>query len=66
MPVVMTKEFACKDIGMSCGFKASAKTEEELMPKIAQHAKEVHKMDPIPPETVQKVKAAIKEKKGWF
>ncbi len=62
----MTKEFACKDIGMSCGFKASAKTEAELMPKIAQHAKEAHKMDPIPPETVQKVKAAIKDKKGWF
>ena len=66
VPTDMTKEFACKDIGMSCGFKASAKTEEELMPKIVQHAKEVHKLDPIPAETVQKVKAAIKEKKGWF
>ena len=62
----MTKEFACKDIGMNCGFKASAKTEEELMPKIVQHAKEAHKLDPIPPETVQKVKGAIKDKKRWF
>ncbi|MDG7006674.1 MAG: DUF1059 domain-containing protein [Nitrososphaerota archaeon] len=62
----MTKEFACKDIGMDCGFKASAKTEEELMPKIAQHAKAAHQLDPIPAETALKVKAAIKDKKGWF
>ena len=51
---------------MNCGFKAKAKTEEELMPKIVQHAKEAHKLDPIPAETAQKVKAAIKDKKGWF
>jgi predicted small metal-binding protein len=62
----MAKEFVCKDIGMNCGFKASAKTEEELMPKIAQHAKEAHQLDPVPAETLQKIKAAIKEKKGWF
>ena len=62
----MAKEFACKDIGMDCGFKASASSELELMPKIVQHAKEAHKLDPIPAETVQKVKAAIKDKKGWF
>lgn len=62
----MTKEFACRDTGMDCGFKARAKTEEELMPKVVQHAKEVHKLDPIPADVAQKVKAAIKEKKGWF
>lgn len=62
----MTREFACKDIGMDCGFKARGKTDDELMPKIAVHAKEAHKLDPIPAETMQKVKAAIKEKKGWF
>ncbi len=62
----MTKEFACRDIGLDCNFKASAKTQEGLMPKIAQHAKEAHRLDPIPPETLQKVTAAIKDKKGWF
>jgi predicted small metal-binding protein len=58
-------EFACKDIGMQCGFSAEAKTQDELMQKIAQHAKEAHNMTEIPPETLQKVKGAIK-KKGWF
>ncbi|MGC8516863.1 MAG: DUF1059 domain-containing protein [Candidatus Acidifodinimicrobium sp.] len=62
----MKYEFACKDIGMDCGFKASAKTKEELMPKIAAHAKEKHGIDPIPPDLMQKVQAAIKEKKGFF
>jgi len=58
-------EFACKDIGMQCGFSAEAKSQDELMQKIAQHAKEAHNMTEIPPETLQKVKGAIK-KKGWF
>jgi predicted small metal-binding protein len=62
----MAKEFVCRDIGMDCGFKTSAKTEEELMPKVMEHAKAAHQLDPIPPEIAQKVKAAIKDKKGWF
>ena len=43
----MAKQFACKDIGMNCGFKTEANNEEELMVKIAQHAKEVHNMSQI-------------------
>jgi predicted small metal-binding protein len=50
--------FAC--IGKDCKFEASAATEAELMTKIAEHAKTVHKMDPIPPDIMVKVKAAIK------
>jgi predicted small metal-binding protein len=63
---LMAKEFACKDIGMNCGFKAKAKTEEELLTQIAKHAKEAHNMNEISPEVMQKVKASIKDKKGWF
>jgi predicted small metal-binding protein len=53
--------FVCKDIGMDCGFKASAPTEAELMTKIAEHAKSVHNIDKISPELMDKVKKAIKE-----
>ncbi|EFD93205.1 MAG: Protein of unknown function DUF1059 [Candidatus Parvarchaeum acidophilus ARMAN-5] len=60
----MKYTFACKDIGLDCGFKTDAKTKEELMPKIAAHAKEKHGMDTIPPDVMKKVQAAIKEKKG--
>ncbi len=48
-------------IGLACGFQASAPTEAELMTKIAAHAKTAHKMDPIPPDVMVKVKAAIKK-----
>ncbi len=57
----MAKKFACKDIGMSCGFEARANSEQELMGKIAAHAKKVHNMSEIDPATMAKVKAAIKE-----
>jgi len=53
--------FACKDIGMDCGFTAKDKNKDNLMKKIAKHAKEVHKIDPIPPDLAQKVQNAIKE-----
>ncbi len=62
----MKYTFACKDIGMNCGFKTEAKTKEELLPKIAAHAKEKHNMDTIPHDVMEKVNAAIKEKKGLF
>jgi predicted small metal-binding protein len=53
--------FKCKDIGMSCGFEASAKTEDELMKKIAEHASKAHNMKTIPPDVMDKVKKAIKK-----
>ena len=53
--------FACKDIGMACGFEAKAATEPELMKKIAEHAKAVHKMDTIPPDIMAKVQKAVKK-----
>jgi len=47
---------------MDCGFKAAAATEAEVMAKIAEHAKSVHKIDKISPELMNKVKNAIKNK----
>ena len=51
--------FVC--IGKDCKFETSAPTEGELMTKIAEHAKTAHKLDPIPPDMMVKVKAAIKK-----
>ncbi|MGC8676498.1 MAG: DUF1059 domain-containing protein [Candidatus Micrarchaeia archaeon] len=53
--------FACKDIGMDCGFTATANSEEELMAKIAEHARTAHNMQSIDDATMAKVKAAIKK-----
>jgi len=54
--------FKCKDLGMKCDFEATAKTEEELMKKITEHATKVHNMKPpFPLDMMQKVKKAIKK-----
>jgi predicted small metal-binding protein len=53
--------FSCKDIGMACEFRASAPTEAELMKKIADHGKAVHKMERVPPDIAAKIKKAIRK-----
>ena len=53
--------FRCADFGMPCKFEATARIEPEPMQKIAEHAKSVHKIDPIPPDLLVKVKKALKK-----
>ena len=55
--------FRCRDIGVSCEFEATAKTEDELMKKIAEHARKAHNMKTIPPDVMAKVKKTIKSNK---
>jgi predicted small metal-binding protein len=53
--------FKCKDIGMECGFETKAKTKEDLMPKIVEHAKSAHNITEITPDLKTKVDGAIKK-----
>jgi predicted small metal-binding protein len=53
--------FKCKDIGMDCPFETTAKTNEELMQKIATHAASVHGIKDVPPDLMVKIKGAIKK-----
>jgi predicted small metal-binding protein len=39
---IMTKSLSCADVGADCNWSATAETEEELMKKVAEHAKEAH------------------------
>lgn len=57
----MTKEFACKRIGMECGFTTTAESETELMKKVAEHAKSAHNMNSIDSATMEKIKKAIRD-----
>lgn len=59
----MTKEIRCRDVGVDCDWVASGETEEEIMKKVAEHAKKDHGMDEIPEELVQRVRAAIHTQK---
>jgi predicted small metal-binding protein len=58
---IMALSLACKDVGQNCNFKAQAATEEELLKKVAQHAKQAHGMGTIDAATLAKVKGAIKK-----
>jgi predicted small metal-binding protein len=53
--------FKCADIGMSCGFEASAKTQDKLMKKISKHASKVHDIKTISPDLMDQITKAIKE-----
>lgn len=57
----MAKSICCRDVGVDCDFTATADTEESLMQKCAEHAKNAHGMTEIPPELAAVVKAAIKD-----
>ena len=57
----MTKSISCSDGGCDCGSSATAETEDELMNKVAEHAKIDHKDMEITPELVAKIKSLIKE-----
>jgi len=40
------KTLACKDTGMmECNWKGSASSEDELLTKVAEHAKQQHHLD---------------------
>lgn len=56
----MAFRIGCKDVGVDCSFTAEAATEEELLKKVAQHAKDAHGMTSIDAATLAKVKGAIK------
>ncbi len=46
---------------MDCGFTATAETTEELMEMVAEHAKDVHDMEPVPPEVAEKALSVIRD-----
>lgn len=57
----MTKSISCADTGSDCGWSASAETEEQVLEKVAQHAKDKHPDLEVTPELVSKIKSLIKE-----
>ncbi len=57
----MSKSISCADVGADCNWSATADTEEQLMEKVAEHAKEEHQGMEITPELVEKIKSQIKE-----
>lgn len=57
----MAKTVACRDIGTDCNFTAQAETEEYLLQKCAEHAREAHGMTEIPPEVAEKLRSVTRD-----
>ncbi len=55
-----TKHFHCKDVGYDCTWSLEGSSEEEMLPKIEEHAKEVHNLTYFKDEAVQHVLEAIR------
>jgi len=57
----MAKSIKCSDAGVDCDWSATAETEEELLKKVHEHAKEEHGFTEMPQELLAKVKENIKD-----
>jgi predicted small metal-binding protein len=58
------KQFACGAVMPGCDARFEARTEEELLRQIGQHAHEAHGLDEVPTELVDQVRANIIELGG--
>jgi predicted small metal-binding protein len=51
----------CRDVGVDCDFAARGETVDDVLRQCGEHARLAHGYEDIPPELVDKVKAAIRE-----
>ena len=56
----MSKELRCADVMAGCNFVAQGKDDSEVMKKMAEHAKRVHKMVAISMDIEKRARAAIR------
>lgn len=55
------KVLHCRDLGFDCDAVVRANTEEEVLRKAAEHARNDHNMQEVPDEVVQKIRESIRE-----
>jgi predicted small metal-binding protein len=61
--MIMTLVLNCRDVGFDCEGVVRAETEDELLQKVAEHAKSVHNLEEVTAEIVEKVKSVISVEK---
>jgi predicted small metal-binding protein len=59
----MVKSISCKDAGKTCGWSATAKSEDELLQITLEHVKEHHKELVINSELSKNIRALMKDTK---
>lgn len=56
----MAKLLRCRDVGFDCDAEVRADNEDDLLRMVAEHAREVHGLEDVNDEVVQKVLASIR------
>jgi predicted small metal-binding protein len=51
----------CRDVGVDCDFVAKGETVDDVLRQCGEHARSAHGYADVPPELVDKVKAAIRD-----
>ena len=57
----MARELRCADVIPGCDFVAQGKDDSDVMRKVAEHAKNVHRMAAISMDLERKARAAIRD-----
>lgn len=60
----MSKTLNCRDVGPDCDWTAKGESEEEIMGKVAQHAREAHGIEEVTPELAQKARSVIRDEQA--
>lgn len=55
----MAKLLRCRDVGFDCDAEVRAESEEELLRLVAEHARDVHGLEEVDDEVVEKVLASV-------
>ena len=55
------KHFHCKDVGYDCEWQLEGDSEDQMLPIIEQHAKDVHNLTYFKQEAVDHVLEAIRQ-----
>ena len=53
------KKLKCKDVGVDCDVVFEAASDDEIIAKAAEHAKEEHNLPELPPNVEAKCREAI-------
>ncbi len=56
------KQFRCGEIVPDCDHTIEGESEDDILARIGDHAREAHGMDEVPPEIHDRVRSLIVEK----
>jgi predicted small metal-binding protein len=57
----MAKVINCRDAGVDCDWTGKAETEEELLQKVVEHARNDHGIAQLPPPMMNKAKSIMRD-----